>query len=72
VKRPYRVLDLRTLVELKLASGISAPDRLQDLADALNLIRANQLPASFGGSLDPSVRAKFEELWRAAQEPSDH
>ena len=69
---PCRVLDLRTLVELRLASGISAPDRLQDLADALSLIRANQLPASFGDALDPSVQAKFEELWHGAQEPSDY
>jgi hypothetical protein len=39
-----RVLDLRTLIELKLASGMSSPDRLQDLADVLSLIRANRLP----------------------------
>lgn len=64
---PYRVLDLRTLIELKLASGLSAPDRLQDLADVLALVRANDLPASFGDVLDPSVREKYEELWQAAQ-----
>jgi len=67
---PYRVLDLRTLIELKLASGISAPDRLQDLADVLALVRANRLPASFGEALDPSVRGKYLELWTAAQRPS--
>lgn len=64
---PYRVLDLRTLIELKLASGISAPDRLQDLADVVALVRANALPDSFGDHLDPWVREKYHELWVAAQ-----
>jgi hypothetical protein len=67
--QPYRVLDLRTLVELKLASGLSAPDRLQDLADVVALIRANTLGEDFAAALDPSVRAKYAELWLAAQRP---
>ncbi|MBI4263977.1 MAG: hypothetical protein HY657_06365 [Acidobacteria bacterium] len=67
---PHRVLDLRTLVELKLAAGMSAPDRLQDLADVLSLIRANGLPVSFSESLDTSVRDKYRELWTAAQLPT--
>jgi hypothetical protein len=65
-----RVLDLRTLIELKLASGISAPDRLQDLADVMALVRANRLPVAFAANLDPSVRDKFTELWHAANTPS--
>ena len=64
----YRVLDLRTLIELKLASGISARDRLQDLADVLALIRVHGLPDSFHDRLDESVRDKYLELWSAAQE----
>ncbi|HEV8345885.1 MAG TPA: hypothetical protein VGQ16_04900 [Vicinamibacterales bacterium] len=64
-----RVLDLRTLIELKLASGMSSPDRLQDLADVLSLIRANRLDDSFADSLDDSVREKYRELWNAAQRP---
>jgi len=64
-----RVLDLRTLIELKLASGVSTPDRLQDLADVLALIRANDLLDSFAETLDESVRAKYRELWAAAQRP---
>jgi len=63
----WRVIDLRTLVELKLASGISAPDRLQDLADVIALIRVNRLEESYGERLDASVRVKFRELWIAAQ-----
>ncbi len=71
VEGPYRVLDLRTLVELKLASGISAPDRLQDLADVLALIRANALPEPFAERLDATVREKYRELWIAAQRPRE-
>ncbi len=64
-----RVLELRTLIELKLASGITAPDRLQDLADVVALVRANHLAAEFGDTLDPFVRDKFAELWHTAQAP---
>ncbi len=64
-----RVLDLRTLIELKLASGISASDRLQDLADVVALVRVNRLPVAFSDNLDLSVRDKFTELWHAANEP---
>lgn len=71
-QEPYRVLDLRTLIELKLASGLSAPDRLIDLADVLALIRANRLGQDFAADLDASVREKYEELWRAAQRPADY
>jgi hypothetical protein len=62
---------LETLIELKLASGLSAPHRLQDLADVLELIRAAALPASLAGRLDPSVHAKYSELWSAAQGRDD-
>jgi len=57
-----RVLDLPRLVELKLASGMSAPDRLRDLADVQELIRSVSLDDSFAERLDASVRAKFLEL----------
>ena len=61
------LLPLPKLIELKLASGISAPHRLKDLADVLELIRQLSLPSETAGSLDASVRAKYEELWQAAQ-----
>lgn len=64
-------LPLETLIELKLASGLSAPHRLKDLADVLELIRATALPASLTEKLDPSVRAKYTELWTAAQTRDD-
>ncbi len=60
-------LPLACLLDLKLASGMSAPHRLKDLADVLELVRAIHLPRSTANDLDPSVRAKFLELWEAAQ-----
>ena len=62
-----RVLTLPRLIELKLASGMSAPHRLQDLADVLALIRVNTLARDLAAALDPWVRDKYEELWQAAQ-----
>ena len=68
----FRVLDLRTLLELKLAFGLTAPDRLIDFADVIALIRANHFTKDFSQSLDASVRDKYTELWQAAQKPSDY
>ena len=62
-----RLLPLERLLELKLASGISAPHRLRDLADVLEVIRIRNLPPELELQLDPSVREKFRELWAAAQ-----
>jgi len=61
------LLPLPKLLELKLASGMSAPHRLKDLADVLEVIRALDLPRGLGEQLDVSVRDKYDELWQAAQ-----
>lgn len=61
------LLPLERLVELKLASGLSAPHRLRDLADVLELIRARDLDDALAERLDPSVRGKYLELLRAAR-----
>jgi hypothetical protein len=63
-----RYLSLPTLLELKLASGMSAPHRLKDLADAQELIRILKLPHEFMQRLNPYVREKFDELWAAIQQ----
>lgn len=63
-----RLLPIERLIELKLASGLSAPHRLRDLADVLELIRVGGLGKELGEDIDPSVRGKFLELWQAAQE----
>jgi hypothetical protein len=65
-----RYVNLPTLVELKLASGMTNLGRLKDLADVLELIKALQLPSDFATRLNPFVQAKYEELWLAAQTPS--
>ncbi len=62
-----RYLNLHKLVELKLASGISSPHRGKDLIDVQELIKILKLPVSFATELNPSVRSKFEELWKLAR-----
>ena len=47
---------------------MSAPDRLKDLADVLELIRELQLPANLTEELDESVQAKYNQLWTAVEE----
>ncbi len=58
-----RVLRLPTLIELKLASGMSNPRRAKDLVDVQEMIEALNLPEEFGDQLHPYVRDKFKELW---------
>lgn len=62
-----RVVTLEKLVELKLASGMTAPDRLKDLADVQELIKARGLGADFAERLDPYVRGKYRELHAAVE-----
>ncbi len=47
----FTVVRLETLIDLKLASGLTAPHRLRDLAERL----------------DPSVRAEYRRLWDTVQ-----
>jgi hypothetical protein len=58
---------LEKLVELKLASGMTAPDRLKDLADIQELIKIRRLSSEFADKLNPFVREKFLELMEAVQ-----
>ncbi len=63
-----QMVDLRTLIELKLASGISASDRLKDLADVQELIRVLNLPLEIASQLDGSVREEYLKLWSAIEQ----
>jgi hypothetical protein len=56
-------LRLTTLIELKLASGITNPLRLQDIVDVQRLIQMQHLPAELSAELRPFVREKYLELW---------
>ena len=62
-----KFVTLEKLIELKLASGISAPDRLKDLADVQELIKIRKLDADFAAKLDPYVRTKYFELEEAVR-----
>jgi hypothetical protein len=60
-------LSLEKLIELKLASGISAAHRLKDLADVQELIKIRRLDSDFAAKLDPYVRKKYLELEEAVR-----
>jgi hypothetical protein len=62
-----KYVTLEKLIELKLASGISAGDRLKDLADVQELIKIRKLDEKFAERLDPYVRSKFIELQSSAR-----
>jgi hypothetical protein len=61
------LLPLAKLIELKLASGMTAPHRLKDLADVIEIVRILGLPTELSEELDPYVREKYREMWTAAQ-----
>ena len=64
----HRVIKLPALIELKLASGLSAEHRqLRDLADVQQLIETLDLPENLSKQLDPSVRDEYGRLWRLAK-----
>ena len=61
------VASLRTIVELKLASGLSVAHRAKDLVDVQELIQHLHIPRDLASSLDPSVRDEYLRLWEIAQ-----
>jgi len=66
-----KTVTLEKLIELKLASGISAPHRLKDLADVQELIKVKQLDATFADKLDAFVREKYIELYQAVAQATE-
>ena len=67
-----RVVTLEKLIELKLASGMTAPDRLKDLADVQELIKACHLDSDFASRLNPYVRDQYLQLWKAGDSAREH
>lgn len=57
-----RFVNLKTLIELKLASARSAPHRIKDRADVLELIHLLSLSPNFADQLDAYVQQDFREL----------
>lgn len=65
-----KTLTLEKLIELKIASGMTAPHRLKDLADVQELIKIKNLTEAYAESLNNYVRPKFLELLAAVTEAS--
>jgi hypothetical protein len=66
-------INLETLIELKLASGMSSLTRLKDLGDVIALIQIRKLGEDFAAKLNPYVREKYLELCRAVMnDPNPH
>ncbi|MEK7486705.1 MAG: hypothetical protein AABZ60_20470 [Planctomycetota bacterium] len=66
-----RYIQFSSLMELKLASGMTNPGRIKDLADVQEFIKIQNLPNSFAEQLNPYVQATFLELWKAVDENSE-
>lgn len=66
-----KTVSLEKLIELKLASGMTAPHRLKDLADVQEVIKIKNLDADFAEKLDPFVREKFIELQKFVAEAEE-
>ena len=59
-----KYIGLPTLIELKLASGMSNELRAKDIGDVIALIQELGLSPEFGEKLNPYVREKFIDLAR--------
>jgi hypothetical protein len=59
-----KTISLEKLIELKLTSGMTAGDRLKDLADVQELIKLKELDEGFAVQLNEFVREKYLELCR--------
>jgi hypothetical protein len=57
-------LNLVSLIELKLASGMTNPLRLKDIVAVQELIQVLALPEDLADRLNPFVRDKYRELWK--------
>src|SRR5438093_3144071 len=55
--------DLVELLNGKLASYLSATDRLRDAADVQSLVSKHALPLEFEAELAPAVRAAYRRIW---------
>lgn len=66
-----RFINLPSLLELKLASGMTGRARRKDLSDVQEVIKVLRLEEDFAEKLDPYVRDQFRELWSEAQDADD-
>ena len=66
-----KTVNLEKLIELKLASGMTAPHRLKDLADVQEMIKIKNLTADFAEKLNSFVREKYLELQKAVAQAEE-
>ncbi len=66
-----RTVSLADLLNLKLHSGTRQPARARDLADAVDLIRANGLDGRFVPRIAKPLRDEFRRLVRAVRAERD-
>ena len=66
------IISLVTLLELKMASGMTASHRPRDFDDVIQLIRSAEIGIELRDKLNPYVAEKFHELWSAAQVKEDY
>lgn len=66
------IISLVTLLELKMASGMTASHRPRDFDDVIQLIRIAEIGIELRDKLNPYVAEKFRELWSAAQVKEDY
>ena len=70
-KDGVRFLNAASIIELKIASGMTGKGRTKDLGDAEQIIMLLNLPQEFAGQLNPYVRERYDELWRNTQPDPD-
>jgi hypothetical protein len=56
--------EVTALLNNKLASYLSATDRLRDASDVQALIARLKLPLNFASKLAPSVRTAYRRIWK--------
>ena len=63
-------INLPTLIDLKLASGMTGGLRRgKDIIDVVELIKAIKLPSELADQLNPYVRDRYLEIWQDLQTP---
>lgn len=70
-KDGVRFLNAASIIELKIASGLTGKGRAKDFGDAQELIMLLDLPQDFAEQLSPYVRERYDELWQNAQPDPD-
>lgn len=64
-------VNLPTLIELKLASGMKNATRLKDISDVQELIRQLKPSRDLADELNPFVRDKYLELWDVLEQAGE-